>query len=321
VSPETATRRAPTARRAGGAALVVFAALVISLSMVLSRLAYDAGSNALTVLCLRYGCAVPVLVLLLRRRGLALGRPRRDLIVLWVLGALFWAQTGGYLASVAWIPISLAVLIFYTYPLLTALLASVVDRAAPGAVQGTAFVVAFGGLVLALEVSFESLHPLGIGLAAGGALAGAIVFVCTSRALARIDTLLTTLHMSIAGLVISTSVAVAAGAFRVPATALGWGALAGAVACFVVFLVAMFSGLRLIGPVRTTMILNLEPPATIVLAMALLGEQLAAQQGIGAALVLGAIVAAQLWGGEPAPTAGVADLPAPPARDGPAGRT
>ena len=41
------------------------------------------------------------------------------------------------------------------------------------------------------------------------------------------------------------------------------------------------------------MVMNLEPIATIVIALVLLGESMSAQQVAGGALVIGAVIAAQ----------------------------
>jgi drug/metabolite transporter (DMT)-like permease len=55
--------------------------------------------------------------------------------------------------------------------------------------------------------------------------------------------------------------------------------------------ITLFAGLEIIGPVKTSMLMNIEPILTITLAAILLGERLASIQLIGAAfVVLGVIL-------------------------------
>ena len=55
----------------------------------------------------------------------------------------------------------------------------------------------------------------------------------------------------------------------------------------------MYTGVRMIGASRTGLIMNLEPVLTIALAVAILDEQMAPNQFVGAALVIAAIYGAQ----------------------------
>jgi drug/metabolite transporter (DMT)-like permease len=54
--------------------------------------------------------------------------------------------------------------------------------------------------------------------------------------------------------------------------------------------VTLFIGLEIIGPVKTSLLLNAEPIITIILAAILLGERLAFTQLIGAAFVMAGII-------------------------------
>ncbi|MCK5418999.1 MAG: DMT family transporter, partial [Desulfobacterales bacterium] len=52
----------------------------------------------------------------------------------------------------------------------------------------------------------------------------------------------------------------------------------------------LFTGLEIIGPVKTSMLMNVEPILTITLAAILLGERLVSIQLIGAAFVILGII-------------------------------
>ncbi len=55
-------------------------------------------------------------------------------------------------------------------------------------------------------------------------------------------------------------------------------------------LVFVFAGLEIIGPVKTSMLLNVEPILTIILATSLLDERLSSLQLVGAAFVILGII-------------------------------
>lgn len=278
----------------GGVTLVAFAASVIGLSFVLARPVYDAGSNPLTVIALRYPATVLMLALALRLRGRSLVLARRELATSYGVGLAYFVATGSYLASIFYLPVSLAVLLFYSYPLLTVVFESLLQRRLPRPLDVAAFVAAFAGLALALEVSFAALDPRGIALALLGAVAAAGTFVWTGRALAAADMTVVTFHLSVCGSAVSIIALIASGSYAPPANGFtGWLVMAAVILLFGVGFVAMFTGVKLIGALRTSMVMNLEPIATIALAVLILGEAFTLQQVAGAALVFGAIIVTQ----------------------------
>ena len=282
----------------GGVMVVVFAATVIALSFVLARLVYDAGSNPLTLVALRYPAVILMIWGFLRMTGRTTALPTPTRLKSYGVGAVYFAGTSCYLASILYLPVSLAVLVFYTYPLMTVVFESALRRRLPRPLDAVAFLAAFAGLALALEVSLAGLDPRGIAFALVGAAGASASFVWAGRALAAEDMTVVTFHMSVCGAVVAAVLVLASGSFALPSAGLaGWGPLVGTILCFAVAFLAMFTGVKLIGALRTSMIMNLEPVATIVLAVLLLGERLTAQQLAGGALVIGAVLATQMRAG------------------------
>lgn len=282
-----------------GGLLIVFSAASISLSVVLSRLAFEAGGNAATLLCLRYPLSAAMLWLLLRHGGVSAALPLRSALACHGVGLALFAQAGGYLGAVQFIPVNLAILIFYLYPLLTLLGAAVVDRRRPAVAEVVGTVIVLGGLAMALSVSFEGLDPRGLALAFAAALGGGIAFIGSSRVLRGVDTLPASLHFSLAGLPAALLAVSLASEFALPRGGFGWAMLGLALATFLLFYVSMFAGIRRLGAVPAALLFNLEPPITILLALLLLGEPMSGQQGLGAMLVIGGIVLAQVRGRRP----------------------
>ena len=86
------------------------------------------------------------------------------------MGALLLVMSAGYLGAIAYIPVSLAALIFYTFPFYVAILASLTGREPMTRIKAAALVVAFAGLVLALGPSFDDLNWRGVACALAAAL-------------------------------------------------------------------------------------------------------------------------------------------------------
>ena len=81
----------------------------------------------------------------------------------------------------------------------------------------------------------------------------------------------------------------AGGAWSPPAGAVGWLGLAGAGGCVTVGLVTFFAAFRFIGPVRATMLSNVEPLLGVLFAVAVLGERLSPLHCAGVALAVAAL--------------------------------
>ena len=130
--------------------LILSCAVFFSLITTFSRLAYDAGANPLTLVEARAAAFVIVIggFQLIARRSFAL--PRRTLIATFPMSVGIMVMSIGYLSSVYFIKVSLAVVILYSFPLLVGLLAAVSERERIALPKALAMLVAFGGLVMAV---------------------------------------------------------------------------------------------------------------------------------------------------------------------------
>ena len=284
----------PSTRVAVGILLTVVSAVSYSFSLVLARVSYDHGANAPTIMVIRFVLLLCVMLVWNHLNGRTVLSRERPLWPCYLAGTTYFIGISAYLASVGYIAVSLAVLIFYSYPLLTALLDSALRRRTPAAGQVLLLLCAMAGLALALGVRFRDMAPLGLllaAIAAGGIAANMIV---SGIALRRVPLTVFSLHMSLAALVWSAVTVLSIDAWSLPGPGTpGWLYLGLSLLAFVAAFIALYTGLPLIGPVRLSMVMNLEPIATIVIALALLGESFSAQQVIGGALVIGAVISAQ----------------------------
>lgn len=277
-----------------GIALAVMSAVGYGTMITATRLAYDAGSNPITVITARAAVPGAILAMLMLARGSAFAlRPG----AFWPVVGIALGQLGitiGYLSAVAYIPVSLAALVFYAYPVLVAGLLPLLGRGRAGWAAALAFLAAFAGLALALAPSFSMLDPRGLALALCATFSGTLLVFAADRLPPEQDMLPVGLYMNLTALAVAGPYAVAAGALAAPATATGWGALAFVSLGFLAAFLAMIGAVRYAGPLRTALVFNVEPAVAIVSAVLLLGEALSAGQMLGVGLVFAAIVLATL---------------------------
>ncbi len=286
------SREAPRAASgaAAGILTVVMAACTLAPLTTFARLSYDSGATPSSVLLARYLCATLLLFVILRVLRRPLLPPR------WAYGSFFgaglcWFIAGNcYLAAVSFIPVSLAALIFYTNPLMVAVLARFTEGTKIGWLGATAFLAAFAGLALALGPSFQALDWRGIAFACGGATGAAGALLFTGRLGPRVDGFSLTFWANAFGVPGMLLLILATGSWSLPLQPQGWLPYAGGAFCYALAIALMFLGVRLAGAAKSSMILNLEPVLTIAIAAALLGERLTALQFLGAALVIAAVV-------------------------------
>lgn len=276
-------------------AVVLLAALSISLTNVSAPFVYQAGGNPQTILVLRNLAFLLLCGLWLKAGGRFHWLERRGQLVCIASGIAYTGGAAGLLMSLLFLPVSLAILVFFTFPLMTALLESALHRRPPGLGQLACLLAALAGLAVALEVEHFAFAPEGVILAALGAAGVAVSYVWTGRALPGVDSGVMTFHMAITGFVVAGLFVAATGGPALPADGIvGWVALLVAVVGFAVAFFTMFRGVHMIGAAPTAMVMNLEPVFTIALAVGLLSETLSGRKLIGAAVVLAAVGTSQL---------------------------
>src|SRR5690606_27390766 len=148
---------------------------------------YDSGGTPVTQVLLRFAAFVALIGPL----ATLLGRPvllsRQGIVSTLGIAVLMLMMSAGYLFSVAYIPVSLAAMIFYTFPLMVGVLSAALDREPVTLVKVVALLGAFTGLALALGPSFTSLDPRGVGLALTAAIGVATTTLVGPRVMAGHD--------------------------------------------------------------------------------------------------------------------------------------
>jgi drug/metabolite transporter (DMT)-like permease len=294
------TSHTPTAISTTAFATLLLIAFMMGANHVAARLAFDSGVSVATAVAFR-SCVTALvvgLIVLAYRVPLALQARHRKALPL--IGLLVGVQSLCLYASVARLPVALALLAFNTYPLWTALWARVVygQRAAPRVLR--AMPVMLIGLALALDV-FGAASGLGasghwsrIGVGVAFALAAAATFglalVVTQHETADLDgRLRTTTTMAIVAVMalIATSVQ---GGLALPQAPMGWVGLLGLTFLYGTAFTIMFTVLPKLGVVGNSAIMNIEPIFALVLAWAILGQSIALVQVAGGLVVVATVM-------------------------------
>ncbi|MFT4196157.1 MAG: DMT family transporter [Ottowia sp.] len=267
---------------------------------VAARLAFNDGVSVPTAVTVRSASTALVVGLLLLAQGVPLALNARQRKALPAIGALVAVQSLCLYSAVARLPVALALLVFNSFPLTTALWARVLYRHRPERAVLLAMPVILFGLVLALDVlgAASGLGAAGqwrrIGAGVAFALGASLVFglalVLTQHEAGGLDGRVRTFGtMSMVG-VLAAAGALATGGFAWPAGSTGWWGLALLTLLYGTGITILFTVLPRLGVVGNSAIMNVEPVFALVLAWAVLGQAIAPVQVLGALLVVGAVI-------------------------------
>ncbi|MGT2466561.1 DMT family transporter [Mesorhizobium atlanticum] len=171
-------------KRALGVGLVVLSTIAIAIVPSLAKLAYEGGSNTLSVITGRsiFSVLITFVLLLVSRQPLAI--PRRPMLIALGMGVAYAVMLYGYLGAVNYLPVSLVILIYFIHPVLVGFIVVVLGQEKLTIISIGALVAALVGLYLAVGLSFEKLSGIGLALAVLAMAVTAIIVVCGSRATA-----------------------------------------------------------------------------------------------------------------------------------------
>lgn len=277
-----------------GLLLALLAAFGFSLKAIFIKLAYPYGVDAITLLALRMGFALPVFLwvgLAEHKAGAALSR--QDWGKLFLLGCL-----GYYGASILdfwgleYISAGLERLILFTYPTLTILIGVLFQGKAFTRREGVAIALCYTG------IGFAFMHDLNLGDTRSVLIGGALVFASSvsyafylsgsGPMIARLGAMrfaaLAMLFSSAVTLIHFLAVQPLT-AFIQPLPVYGW-ALAMALFATVIPVFALSAAIRRIGAGPASLFGMVGPILTIGFGWWLLGEPISIEQSIGAIFVV-----------------------------------
>jgi drug/metabolite transporter (DMT)-like permease len=291
---------APRALSIAAFATLLAIALLMGANHVAARVAFDHGVDVTTAVAVRSVVTALVVGTLVVAQRVPVAPAPRERRYLLAIGAIVAVQSVCLYSAVARLPVALALLAFNTYPLWTALWARLLYAHRAERRVLVAMPPMLLGLALALDV-FGAAAGIGaalqwqrIGVGVAFALTAAATFgialVLTQHEASKVDgRVRTTATMAIVAVLALAAVATRGG-FHLPDAPAGWCGLGLLTLLYGTGITILFTVLPRLGVVGNAAIMNVEPVFALVLAWAILGQQIAPSQLVGALLVVATIV-------------------------------
>ncbi len=277
-----------------GVAAALTASLFFGINTVAAKLSAAAGAGGPAIVLYRTAAMIALIVAAgaLLRFSLRIARPS------WPAMAAMMATSAGmgicYMSSVSFIPVTVAAVIFYTYPVIIVLAAPFVVGRALERRELAAALVAFAGIVLVVGPSFHALDPRGLALALLASAFTAAQFFAANR-IASEPVAAKLFWVQVGVLPIAAALAAATGGLASGnAIADAPVAIAITIACYIAGSIGMILSLSRLNATIAGLIFCLEPVVSAVASAAWLGERLTAVQYSGGALVIAAVIATAL---------------------------
>jgi len=285
VAPE-ASLRASTAG--------IVAAVCWGTADVLSKLVFAAGAGSLSVATLRGVVSIFFMLAWLRISPPTVAISRGSVWIALGVGLLFGLNVLGVYTALQYLPVPIAILTYFIYPLLTAVVGAAVGVERLTLRGSLAALVAFAGLALMIGASPAALAPFGLAAALFAAAMRVAMLLTTRALLAKVDARLTTWYSALSSTALLAGLMVVGQSWEPPSGAAGIVALLAMSLVSSAGAAALFASTAQIGAFRTALLMNLEPVVSTIGSMLFLGEVLTMVQGLGAAVMVAALCAFQL---------------------------
>jgi drug/metabolite transporter (DMT)-like permease len=271
--------------------MAVASATLYGLNIGYARLASFEGVSGSTIVVYRVFLMLALVAVAAAalRRPLGVARGERGLMV--VLGLATTLIGVCYLSSVAFIPVAVAVVVFYTYPVVIVLASPFIEgtRLTPSLLGVVA--LALAGVVLVVGPAFQDLDWRGLALALCASLATAAQFFAAARC-RRTGVYAKVFWIHVLVLPAAALIGLVAGSLAPPSNMLlAPYAVAMTIGGYVFGFVLQFMALVRIPAVAAGIIFCAEPVVAALSSTVILDEALSPVQWVGGALVIAAIAA------------------------------
>jgi drug/metabolite transporter (DMT)-like permease len=284
----------PSGKRLSQLAPAIVAASAFGCADVMTKVTLQAGADVLTNTLFRGFIGLPLLAawLLVGARPKPL-TGRATLIALGV-GVLFAGNLYWLFKAIELIEVPVAILTYFTYPLMTGLAAAAIGMEALGWRGLAAAVAAFLGLALMIGAHPGGVALAGIGFGLAAAAVRVVILLITRATLVGSDARLVTWYSILCSTALFVLIALATANWQPPQTPLGWWAMIGSSVAMVIALLCIFVSTVRVGPFRTALFMNLEPLVATIGSALFLGEVITPLQALGGAVMVAALVAFQM---------------------------
>ena len=274
--------------------MVLASAVAFGTIPILGKYAYANGVTPLQLLAFRFVIAsagLSVIALAVGQRPWQLGTVRSLPVA--GLGLVYAATALAFFSALTVMPASLMELIAYIYPALVAIGAWIFVGGEMNRRIVLALVATFVGLAL-LVGAVQLRAGWALILAFGSPLLYSVYILAGERVTKGVPTVVSSVLVHVGGAITMVAVLLVAGPRTLPQSVAAW-AVVTAVALLpsMVGISLFLAGLARVGATRAAIMSTVEPAVTVGLAAALLGDRLNVFQGVGAVLVLAAVILMQ----------------------------
>jgi len=272
-----------------GVVLALLSGVFLGSAVAVARYAYEGGASGIVVAGVRTVLMVVAIGGGMLLAGRSLRLPRELMPVAIFNGILMSAMTYGNIGAVEFISVGLTALLFFTFPIIIAVIVTVFRLEPAGPAKLFAILLAFSGLAMMLGASLGDADLRGVGLALVAAVATAINGVLTARFFGRINIFALTFHYSWTALIMLGLIALFFVEVRFPTSDTGWGGVIGVAMLQASAMPMYLFALSRIGALKGGMFTNVQPVTSIFEAWILFDEVLGMLQALGGAIVLASI--------------------------------
>jgi drug/metabolite transporter (DMT)-like permease len=272
-----------------GLVLALASAACYGANVVAARVAGDAGISGVSLVLYRIAPMLVVAGLLAARGGFSVPKPERGAVA-W-LGLATVGVGTAYFSAIAFVPVTVAVAVFYTYPALIVLLDPLAGGAPLRPARLGIVALAVAGVALVVGPAWDDLDPRGLALAGLASLATAVQFLVAARCPATpVGAKTVWVHLVLLPAV--AGIALASGTLNVPAALLAAPVAVGlTMAGYVAGFLLQMAALARAPAAAAGIAFCFEPVVAAATAALALGERPGPLQLVGGALVLAAVAA------------------------------
>lgn len=196
------------------------------------------------------------------------------------------------LSALRYIEVGSLAFLFYTYPAWMAIIAAATKIEPLTIVRSIALLLALAGLGVMLGTPMKSsLNQTGVMLALGAAFLYSLYLPAIEKAQRNIEPMVSAFYLVLGVTITFFVLSLVQGGITPPRSLTVWGyVVLLAIVCTVLAFRTLIGGLRVLGPVRTSIVSTIEPFFTLSLGAAALGEKMTGNIVMGGILIAGAVL-------------------------------
>jgi len=271
-----------------GTVLIIISAIAFGSMTTLAHFAYADGTNAITMLFLRFSIAAICMNGLLVYRRIPYPRGPVVLRLVALGGILYTGQALAYFSAVDYAPVSLLGLLLYIYPAIVAVLAVVFLRERITPIKGLALVLALVGSVLTVGGNASGGQPLGVALGLLAACMYSIYILLVSHTVTQVKPFPAS-TVIVTSTALTYALLVGGLGAKWPQTSAGWFTVLALGLVSAVAILTFYAGIDHVGPTTASILSAVEPVTTVLLAALVLHDPITLLQIAGGSLILLAV--------------------------------